>query len=530
MSKKVKLTVLILDFFKAEKVVKNVEFLRGQVVDFDFKIVVIDNSASDENSRILRKIPPSRNFELVINDKNLGYTRGHNAVAERIEGDFVLILNPDVEFRDPRTLKMMVDFMNAHPGVGIIGPKQVAPDGRIEMTVRAFPKFRIQVARRTFLRRLPWLNRRVDFDEMRHLDYSRTQTADWIQSSCVLIRRDLWDQIGGFDEDYFLFMGDVEICRQAWKKGFEVVFVPQIQVFADGIRCSDGGFRKFFKSWALRQHVRDALKYQMKHLGERSPREEFFQKNTSSVANLAFRPNMKGVILAGGAGTRLDPLTRVTSKQLLPVFDQPMIFYPIQTLIRAGIKEILIIVAPENAGDFLNLLGSGKEFGVRFTYEIQEKPDGIAQAFLIGENFIGRDNATLILGDNIFEDDLTAKINSFESGARIFLKKVADPTRFGVVEFDSNQKVISIEEKPKKPRSDFAQTGIYICDNTAIQKTKNLKPSARGELEITDLMKKYLAENALEAEVLTGRWFDCGTRESLFEAATFARGQANKKS
>ncbi|MDH5533218.1 MAG: sugar phosphate nucleotidyltransferase [Candidatus Pacebacteria bacterium] len=232
---------------------------------------------------------------------------------------------------------------------------------------------------------------------------------------------------------------------------------------------------------------------------------------------------MKGIILAGGSGTRLRPLTRVTSKQLLPIYNKPMIFYPLETLMKAGIKEILIIVAPDHAGDFLKLLGSGKEFGCKFTYEIQDKPEGLAQAFIIGENFIGDDNVTLILGDNLYEDDFKDDISNFKSGGRVFAKKVNDPKRFGVVEFDDNQKAISIEEKPENPKSDFAVTGLYIYDNTVVEKAKALDPSPRGELEITDLNNVYLKEGTLDVAFVEGKWLDTGTFESLHEAILFAR-------
>lgn len=232
---------------------------------------------------------------------------------------------------------------------------------------------------------------------------------------------------------------------------------------------------------------------------------------------------MKGIILAGGSGSRLAPLTQVTSKQLLPVYNKPMIYYSVETLLKADIKEILIIVSPQNSGDFLNLLGSGEKFRVNFTYEVQEKPEGIAQAFLIGENFIGNDNVTLVLGDNIFEKDFSSEIKSFQSGAQIFAKKVFNPKQFGVIEFDEHKNVISIEEKPKTPKSQYAQTGIYICDNTVIEKAKNLKPSRRGELEITEIMQNYLKEKKLKVEFVDGAWFDCGTHESLFEAGQYIR-------
>lgn len=232
---------------------------------------------------------------------------------------------------------------------------------------------------------------------------------------------------------------------------------------------------------------------------------------------------MKGIILAGGSGSRLRPLTRVTSKQLLPIYDRPLIYYPLNTLLSAGIEEILIIVAPEYAGDFLRLLGSGKEFGAKFTYEVQDKPEGIAQAFLIGENFIGEDDVTLILGDNIFENDFSETIKNFSGGGKVFAKKVDDPQRFGVVEFDEMFKVVSIEEKPNIPKSNYAIPGIYIYDNGVVKKAKNLKPSKRGEFEIVDIHNMYLEERALSVEIIKGKWFDTGTFDSLLEAGSFVQ-------
>lgn len=234
---------------------------------------------------------------------------------------------------------------------------------------------------------------------------------------------------------------------------------------------------------------------------------------------------MKGIILAGGSGSRLQPLTRVTSKQLLPIYDKPMIYYPLETLRTAGITDILIIVAPDHAGDFLKLLGSGKEFGCKFTYEIQDKPEGLAQAFLIGENFIGDDDVTLILGDNVFAQDFSEEITSFKSGGRVFAKQVHDPNRFGVVEFDDEKRALSIEEKPTNPKSDYAVTGLYIYDNSVIEKARSLKPSDRGEIEITDINNLYLKEGTLDVAFVKGEWFDTGTFESLHAAIEFARNR-----
>jgi glucose-1-phosphate thymidylyltransferase len=233
---------------------------------------------------------------------------------------------------------------------------------------------------------------------------------------------------------------------------------------------------------------------------------------------------MKGIILAGGTGTRLLPLTAITSKQLLPVYDRPMIFYPINTLIQAGIKDILIIVSPEHSGHFLNLLGSMfQKFGVSISFMVQKQPRGLSEAYILAEDFLDGESSTLVLGDNIFEDDFTDVIQSFTEGGCIFAKEVSDPERFGVVELGSDHKVLSIEEKPEQPKSRLAIPGIYIFDRTVVEVAKGLKPSIRGELEITDIHRHYLKQHLLEARVIEGVWFDTGTHESLFEASAYVR-------
>lgn len=223
---------------------------------------------------------------------------------------------------------------------------------------------------------------------------------------------------------------------------------------------------------------------------------------------------MKGIILAGGRATRLRPLTKITSKQLLPVYNKPMIFYPIETLINAGIKDILIIIAPEYAGHFLNLLGSGREFGAKFTFEIQEEPRGLADAFIIGEQFIGNDNVTMVLGDNIFDYDFSEVIRSFQSGGHIFAKKVPDPERYGVVKFDENMNAIEVQEKPKEFLSDYAIPGIYIFDKRACEIASKAQPSERGEIEITEIYGEYLRMGELKVSILEGLWEDAGTFDS----------------
>ncbi len=240
---------------------------------------------------------------------------------------------------------------------------------------------------------------------------------------------------------------------------------------------------------------------------------------------------MKGIILAGGSGTRLYPLTLVTSKQLLPVYDKPMIYYPLSVLMLAGIKEILIISTPQDLPNFERLLGDGKKFGINLSYEVQESPDGLAQAFLIGEKFIGDSEVAMVLGDNIYygngltENLKEAKENAKKGKATIFGYHVNDPERFGIVEFDDNGKVLSVEEKPKKPKSNYCITGLYFYDNKVIEYAKKVKPSSRGELEITDLNRMYLDNGTLNVKLL-GRgyaWLDTGTMDALLDASDFVR-------
>jgi len=267
-----KVSIVILDFFKAAKVVENVKSILAQKVDFEIEIIVVDNSVNEENTSILEQLEKEKNVRLIISEENSGYTRGNNMGAKYATGDFIAIVNPDIIWKEVDTLQKLVDYLQKNEDIGVLAPAQINPDGSVAMTVRAFPSFIIQMARRTFLRHLPGFKKKVEFDEMRHLDYIRTQSVHWLQSSFIIMRKDFWDELGGFDEDYFLFMADAELCWQSWKKGKRSVFYPETKVYADGLRCSSGGFLDLFTKRIMRTHVKDSFKYTRKHFFEKPPR------------------------------------------------------------------------------------------------------------------------------------------------------------------------------------------------------------------------------------------------------------------
>lgn len=273
---KIKASIVILDFLKSRRVCENVENIQKQITNFDFEIIIVDNSCNPENAKKLDSLRKFENVHIHINKKNLGYIRANNYGAELAKGKYLLIVNPDIILEGPDTLQKLVDYMESHPQVGICGPKQINDDtGEVAMSVRAFPNIFLQVARRTMLRKLPLISKWVAYDEMRHLDYNKTQTVDWLQSSFWITRKALWDELGGLDKTYFLFMSDPDLCFKCWQSGKEVVYYPEVTVFADGRRLSgEGGFVDFFRRWTLRQHVRDSLKYQIKYLFKSNPHKK----------------------------------------------------------------------------------------------------------------------------------------------------------------------------------------------------------------------------------------------------------------
>ncbi len=268
-----KASIVILDFLKSKRVVENVKSIQRQRVNFPIEIIVVDNSRNETNAKKLHELKKFTNVKLIFNEKNLGYTAGTNRGAAAACGEFLFIVNPDIVWRYEDTLSKLINFLEKNPEVGVVAPRQIdETDNCTAMTVRAFPKLGIQIARRTWLRRLPGIKKSVAFDEMRHLDYSQTQPVDWIQSSFWVVRRNFWKQLGGLDENFFLFMSDPDFCWRTWDAGKKVIFFPKTIVAADGIRCSAGGFLSFFKKWTLRQHLRDARKYFRKWRGEKNPR------------------------------------------------------------------------------------------------------------------------------------------------------------------------------------------------------------------------------------------------------------------
>ncbi|MCF7845669.1 MAG: glycosyltransferase family 2 protein [Candidatus Peribacteraceae bacterium] len=268
-----KASIVILDFLKSKRVVENVESIQKQRVSFPIEIIVVDNSNNVANAEKLRELKRFENVKLVFNKVNLGYTRGINRGVIETSGEFIFIVNPDIVWSSPDVIAELVDFLEKNPDVGVVAPRQIRDtDKQTEMTIRAFPKLSNQIARRTFLRKLPIIRKRVAYDEMQHLDYSKIQEVDWLQSSFWAVPRDLWEKLDGLDERFFLFMSDPDFCRRVWESGKKVVYFPKVVVNADGERCSAGGFTAFFKKWTLRQHLRDAWKYYKKWRGKKNPR------------------------------------------------------------------------------------------------------------------------------------------------------------------------------------------------------------------------------------------------------------------
>ena len=271
-----KVSIIILDYLKSRRVEKNVESIYAQKTEVPFEVIIVDNSCDPRNAQKLESIRQKYpDTKIIINEKNEGYVQGNNKGVAASAGEYLFIVNPDIVWRDPNTLQKLVDYMETHPSVGVLGPKQFNEgDGRVAMTVRAFPSLFLQVARRTDLRRLPYIRDRVAYDEMRHLDYTKTQPVDWLQSSFWVTRRSLWEKVGGLDTRYRIFMSDPDYCWKCWQAGLQVVFFPEVTLGADGVRCSEGGIQVFFKSWILRQHVKDAVKYQMKYFLKGDPRKK----------------------------------------------------------------------------------------------------------------------------------------------------------------------------------------------------------------------------------------------------------------
>lgn len=271
---KPKASIIILDFMKADRVCENVKSILKQKIDFEIDVIVIDNSVNEENAQKLNQLKKYSNVKVHINKENVGYVRGNNKGVNYSDGEYILIVNPDIIWREKDTLQKLVDYIDQHSEIGVLAPKQINDNtGKVAMTVRAFPRLTLQFARRTSLRNWPIIKHLVAHDEMQHLDYSKIQEVDWLQSSFWVTPRKLWNELGGLSKDYFLFMSDPDYCFKCWEVGQKVIYYPKATVYADGKRLSSGGIKKFFKSWVLRQHLKDAIKYRWKHLLKGNPRK-----------------------------------------------------------------------------------------------------------------------------------------------------------------------------------------------------------------------------------------------------------------
>lgn len=271
-----KVSIIIVDFCKADRVVRNIESLANQEVNFDLEVILVDNSCDPANAEKLKPLKEYQGVRLFVSEKNMGYVRANNFAAKLAAGQYLLILNPDIVWHKPNALQKMVEFMENYSRVGICGPKEINETNQsVAMTVRAWPRLPIQIARRTWLRSVPGIKALVEYDEMRHLNYSETQTVDWLQSSCWMVRRELWEKLGGLSKNYFLFMSDPDFCFRAWEAGFEVVYFPEAEVRADGKRLSAGGIKDFFTKWTLRTHLKEAIQYSWQHLFRGNPHERY---------------------------------------------------------------------------------------------------------------------------------------------------------------------------------------------------------------------------------------------------------------
>lgn len=284
MQKTPKISVIILNYLKAKRVIENINFLKNQKWDFDLEIILVDNSCDKNEKEILSKLKKNNNLKIIFNEKNYWYTKWNNIWVKYASWDFILILNPDILIKDENAIFEMLKFLQNDEKIWIIWPKQINDNWEIPIIIRRFPNLFTQIARRTFLRKIPWIKKIVEKDEYRDLDLDQIQSVDWIQSSCFMLSKKLWNKIWGFDESYKIFLADPEICFQSWKLWKKIIYFPKIQVFADWKRASFWWFLKFFQSWVLRQHFLDSIKYFFKHIFSKNPREEFyFEKNKNLI-------------------------------------------------------------------------------------------------------------------------------------------------------------------------------------------------------------------------------------------------------
>jgi GT2 family glycosyltransferase len=287
-----KASIIILDYLKSKRVTENVKSILEQITNFEYEVIVVDNSANPDNARKLEQLREHPSVKVVINDKNIGYVRGNNRGVSESRGEYILIVNPDILWNNADTLQKLINHMDSHPEVGVLAPRQISDrTGRTEMTVRAFPRLTLQIARRTGLRDLPVLRDMVARDECQHLDYTKNQSVDWIQSSFWVTRRSLWDKLGGLDNRYFIFMSDPDYCFKVWQAGYKVIYFPEVTVRADGRRASEGGLKDFFVKPILRQHFKDAVKYRIAHFGKKNPRKtHYYGKITNCNTTISSNP------------------------------------------------------------------------------------------------------------------------------------------------------------------------------------------------------------------------------------------------
>ena len=502
------------------------------------EVFVVDNASSDfAAAAVTNRIADA---VVIQNTDNVGFARAANQALKQARGRYLLLLNPDA-IVEPGTLDRMVRYMDERPDVGCATARLVLPDGRLDLACRrSFPTPKRAFYRLTLLSRLFPRSRRFAQYNLTYLDENQETEIDSPCGAFMMVPARVRDEVGLLDENYFMYGEDLDWAFRIKEAGWRVMYTPITTV----LHTKTGEQQPVttaHDSGLLRRDA-DLLQAPLRGaLSEAGQLADVCCHRFARGAGADICPDqqqgcqsLKGLILAGGNGTRLDPLTRVTNKHLLPMYDRPMIFYPIETLSSMGIREVMVVLGGRSVGDIVELLGDGSDFGVDLTYRYQNDAQGIAHAIGLARDFVGSDSFCVVLGDNILRGDpLVETAKAFDEGdwgAGTLLYQVPDPERFGVAEFDGDR-LVGFEEKPKVPKSNLIPIGVYFLRPDAFDVIAHLVPSARGEFEITDVLNHYIPDGRLFWHEYDGHWSDAGTIESLLAASELAaRASGSQKS